>query len=202
LPLLEASASPRVIAILAGGKESEINLNDIEMNIDFNSMKAASLGTTLTTLALEEFAKTHPKITYIHKYPGFVDTGALSKILNSVRGPLAILTKIVDLLLVPIANFFSMSQEEAGERGLFLATSARYPPGQPDAPGVPLPEGVDIAESSIITDGKRNGVYVLGETDDTAPATPAILKYRADGSSVIVRDETIKVWGRALERSS
>lgn len=187
---------------MAGGKESEIDLNNLEMKTDFNSIKAASLGATMTTLAFEELAKTHPKITYIHKYPGFVHTGAVSKILNSVGGPLSILARIVDFLILPVINLFAISQEEAGERGLFLATSARYPPSQSDAPGVALPEGVEIAESSIITDGKRNGVYTLGEADDTAPATPAMLKYREDGSGKIVWEETIKVWDRALERSA
>ena len=172
------------------------------MKTNFNSIKAAVLGTTLTTLAFEELAKTHPKISFIHKYPGFVDTGGLAKILDSVPGVLAIPAQLAKWLLVPIANLFSTSQEEAGERGLFLATSARYPPSKPDAPGVSLPEGVEVAESTIVTDGKRNGVYTLEANDDVSPAVPAILRYRADGSGKIAWQKTLTVWDRALERTA
>jgi NAD(P)-dependent dehydrogenase (short-subunit alcohol dehydrogenase family) len=67
LPLLSESPSPRVISILAGGKESAIDLNDLEVHNDFSMVKAAANGTTQTTLAFEELAKTHPSISFIRK---------------------------------------------------------------------------------------------------------------------------------------
>jgi hypothetical protein len=203
LPLLDASASPRVIAILAGGKEGELDLHDLECKVNFSAIKAAGVGATQITLAFEELAKTHPKITFIHKYPGFVNTGALDKILDSVPGFLAIPAQLAKWLLVPILNVFAATTKEvAGERGLFLATSARYPPTEPEAPGVPLPSGVEVAKSTIVTDGHGNGVYTLDENDDPTPDSSVMPGYRADGTGKIVWQETLNVWDRAIGRSA
>jgi len=70
LPLLNASPSPRVVSILAGGKETEVDLDDLEFRNNFNGFKAAGNGATQTSLAFEELAKNNPNITFIHKFPG------------------------------------------------------------------------------------------------------------------------------------
>src|SRR4051812_35988214 len=64
LPLLNASPSPRVISILAGGKESVLNFDDLEFRNNFDGFKAAANGATQTTLAFEELAKTNSNITF------------------------------------------------------------------------------------------------------------------------------------------
>lgn len=202
MPLLDASDSPRVIAILAGGKEREIDLDDLECKVNFSGIKAAGSGATQTTLAFEELAKSHPKIAFVHKYPGFVKTGAADKILDSARGLWAIPAQFVKWFLLPIASLFATSTDESGERGLFLATSSRFPPSQPDAPGVALPEGVEVAKSTIITDGKGNGVYTVGEDDEVASDSPVMLGYRKDGTGKTVWEKTLAVWDRAIGRSS
>lgn len=201
LPLLHASAAPRVIAILAGGKETPIDLNDLECKKDFNGIKAAGVGTTQTTLAFEELAKTNPRITFIHKYPGFVATPSVNRILDSVPGVLAIPAQLAKWLLVPIMSLFATSKEVAGERALFLATSARYPPAQPGVPGVALPTGVEVAKSTIVTDGRGNGVYTLDALDDETPDAPVMPGYRKEGIGKIVWERTQTVWDRAIGRS-
>lgn len=65
LPLLAASSSPRVISILAGGQESSLDLDDLEVKNNFNTFKAAANGTTQTTLAFEELAKSYPGVTFM-----------------------------------------------------------------------------------------------------------------------------------------
>ena len=69
--------------------------------------------------------------------------------------------------------------------GVFIATSARYPPAQPKARvvGVALPTGVEVATSSVVTDGKGNGVYLLNEKDESSSGAPVMVGYRLDGSS-------------------
>jgi hypothetical protein len=201
LPFLDASASPRVIAILAGGKEREIDINDLELKNDFDGIKAYGVGATQTTLTFEELAKSHPKITFIHKNPGFVATGAANKILKTVPGILAIPATLAIWLLVPVLNLLATSKEVAGERGLFLASSARYPPAQPDAPGVALPPGVEVAKSTIVTGGKGNGVYTLDENDNATPDSSVMPGYREGGIGKTVWEETQAVWDRAIRRS-
>ncbi|EHK99988.1 hypothetical protein M7I_4071 [Glarea lozoyensis 74030] len=122
------SSNPRVISILAGGQESPIDLTDLEMRKDFSMMKAAKNGTTQTTLAFEELAKQNPTISFIHKYPGFVNTGVVARLMDTTAGVLWVPAQLFKYTILPLINvFLSMSVEEAGERGLFLATSAMFP---------------------------------------------------------------------------
>jgi len=204
LPLLTESPSPRVISILAGGKEKAIDINDLEVKNDFTFAKAAVNGTTQTTLAFEELAKSYLSITFIHKYPGFVNTGVIARFLGTVTGVLAIPATIAKWAVLPIVNWFSFTIDEAGERGLFLATSARYPPSKPKTEfvGVELPQEVEVASSSVIKDGVGNGVYRLGATDDSEPDGDVLPGYRLDDVGKIVWEETQAVWDRALGRSA
>jgi hypothetical protein len=57
---------------------------------------------------------------------GFVDTGVIERFLNTVTGVMAIPATIAKWTVLPILNLFSTTVDEAGERGLFIATSARY----------------------------------------------------------------------------
>ena len=204
LPLLSQSPAPRVISILAGGKESPIDLTDLEVHNDFTFSKAAANGTTQTTLAFEELAKSYPSITFIHKYPGFVNTGVIGRFLDSVTGLLFLPATIAKYAVLPLVNFFSMTVDEAGERGLFLSTSARYPPSKSTTgfTGVQLPQGVQVAESSDVKDGVGNGVYRLGPTDDPAPEGDVLPGYRLDGAGKTVWETTMAVWERAIARSA
>ncbi|KAB8299750.1 hypothetical protein EYC80_000003 [Monilinia laxa] len=127
LPLLKTAPNPRVISILGGGQEKAIDLNDLEVKQYFSMIKAAGSGMTQTTLAFEELAKSNPQISFIHKYPGFVDTGVVVRLMSSTKGIYAIPATFFRWIVLPVLNLFAASVEEAGERGLFLATSARYP---------------------------------------------------------------------------
>jgi hypothetical protein len=204
LPLLTESPLPRVISILAGGKEKAIDINDLEVRNDFNFAKAAANGTTQTTLAFEELAKSYPSVTFIHKYPGFVNTGVIGRFLGTVTGVLAIPATIAKWAVMPIVNWFSFTIDEAGERGLFLATSARYPPSKPKTEfvGVELPQGVEVANSSVNKDGLGDGVYRLGAVDDSEPDGNVLPAYRLDDVGKTVWEETEAVWDRAISRSA
>lgn len=203
LPLLKNSPLPRVISILAGGQESAIDINDLEVKNDFTFIKAAENGTTQTTLALEELAKSNPTITFIHKYPGFVNSGVLDRLLASASGLYAIPAAVGRWCILPIVNLFSMTVDEAGERVLFLATSSRYPSSTTTGTaGVELPTGLQVAEASVTKDGVGNGVYRLGPNDESAKESPVLPRYRQDGVDKLVWEETRAVWERALARST
>jgi len=203
LPLLNNADHSRVVSILAGGQEVTLNFEDLEFRNNFNGFKAAGNGATQTTLAFEELAKTNPNITWIHKYPGLVSTGLFEKLFGTAKGIWAAPATLAKWVLVPILNLFSTSPDVVGERGLFVATSARYPPANPksNVVGVALPAGVEVAESSVVTDGKGNGVYLLDEKDESGPGAPVLVGYRADGSSKRVWEDTQAVWDHALGRS-
>jgi len=203
LPLLNASQTPRIVGILAGGLEVEIDFNDLEFKNNFDGFKAAANGSTQHTLAFEELAKSNPNVTFIHKYPGFVATGVVDKLLGTATGIWTIPATFARWVLVPIIQLFSTDVNVAGERGLFVSTSSRYPPAQPKTEfvGVALPKGVEVAKASIVTDGKGNGVYLLNEIDESAPDAPVMPGYRQEGKGKLVWESTMGVWERALERA-
>ncbi|KAH6684112.1 hypothetical protein B0J14DRAFT_4716 [Halenospora varia] len=203
LPLLSLSPNPRVISILAGGKEKPIDLTDLELRSNFSQLKAMSHGTTMMTLAFEELAKEWRGVVFVHKYPGFVDTGAVARFLSSVRGVWGVPAFLARVLLLPGINLFSTSIEQAGERVLFLMTSARYPPAKAkgEYAGVEMPVGLEVARSSVVDDnGVGNGVYRLGATDESAEEAEILVKYRKEGAGKLVWEHTEKVWERALAR--
>ncbi|RAL62318.1 hypothetical protein DID88_004884 [Monilinia fructigena] len=204
LPLLKTAPNPRVISILAGGQEKAIDLNDLEVKQGFSMIKAAGSGTTQTTLAFEELAKLNPQISFIHKYPGFVDTGVVGRLMSSTKGIYAIPATFFRWIALPVLNIFAASVDEAGERGLFLATSGRYPSARPREggnSGVELPAGVEIARSSVIGEnGGSNGVYRLRADDESVPDGDILSGYRKDNGGKVVWESTVGVWERALER--
>lgn len=120
----------------------------------------------------------------------------IGRFLSTVTGPLAIPAILAKWTILPFLNWFSTTVDEAGERGLFLATSARYPPSKPktDCVGVELPSGVEVANSSVIKDGVGNGVYRLSAVDDSAPDGDVLPGYRLDNVGKTVWEETQAVW--------
>ena len=142
-------------------------------------------------------------VTFIHKYPGFVATGGIDNLMTTASGIWTIPATVARWVLVPLLQLFSTHVDVAGERGLFIATSARYPPAQPktDYVGAALPKGVEVAKSSVVMDGKGNGVYLLDENDESTPEAPVMPGYREKGKDNAVWESTIGVWERALERA-
>jgi len=203
IPLLLESPNPRVVSILAGGQETAIDINDLEVRNDFTFMKAAANGTTQTTLAFEELAKSYPSISFIHKYPGFVNTGVIARLLATAPGLFYYPAQLARWVVLPFINLISTSVDEAGERGLFLVTSARFPPAKPktEFAGVEV-QGVPVAASSVVKDGKGNGVYRLNADDESAAESPVLPGYRLDDVGKTVWEETQAAWDRALERSA
>ena len=132
-----------------------------------------------------------------------MNTGVIGRFLGTVTGVLAIPATIAKWTVLPIVNWFSSTINEAGERGLFLATSARYPPSKPKTEfvGVELPQGVEVANSSVIKDGAGNGVYRLGAVDDSEPDGDVLPGYRLENVGKTVWEETQAVWDRAIGRS-
>jgi hypothetical protein len=173
------------------------------MKTNFNAITAVGVGATQTTLAFEELAKSNPNIAFIHKFPGFVGTTNIDRMLGSTKGLLAIPATIAIWLLLPVLKLFSTSPDVAGERGLFIATSSRYPPAQSktSAAGVALSEGVEVARSTVMTEGSGNGVYTLDENDEPAPDALVMPDYRLDGTGKTVWEKTQAVWDRAISRA-
>jgi hypothetical protein len=199
LPLLTASPLARVVSILAGGKEKAIDLDDLE---GLNSSSMSGGAATRTTLAFEELANKYPSISFVHFYPGLVNTGQLYRTMQTASGYWAWPAWLACWTVVPLIYTFSRTPEEVGERVLYVATSARYPPADSNGKdvGMALSAGVKQAKSSVETDGKGSGVYRLNADGESAPESPILLKYREEGAPRRVWEHSQTRWKIAVAK--
>lgn len=126
LPLLAKSESPRVVSVLGGGLEraTTIDLDDLDLKKpgNFGLIKAQTQYGAMKTITLEKLANENPSVTFIHSWPGWVNTGNVRRGLN----PNSIMAWFVWLTLEPLIFLFSVSDEESGQRHLFQSTSAAF----------------------------------------------------------------------------
>ncbi|KAF2151230.1 putative short-chain dehydrogenases/reductase [Myriangium duriaei CBS 260.36] len=160
LPLVSNAPSlRRVVSVFIGGLEGpKIDMDDFQgwhMKLMANRGHAASI----TTLTLEGHHKTYPQVSFVHNFPGVVRSGI-------ARG-----TGLIFAAFSAFGRLFGrlifMDTQEAGDRHLFLATSARYSASRDDtAAGVPLGDHVDLARG---TDGvPGSGVYSIDANGESA----------------------------------
>ncbi|MCJ1398419.1 hypothetical protein MMC11_001617 [Xylographa trunciseda] len=204
LPLLNASISPRVISILAGGKEGAIDLTNLELLKKHSPVAPYAVPATQMLFAFEELAKTNPSISFAHVYPGVVNTGQLYRFMQTATGLWALPAWLAQWTIVPVLYLFSQTPDGIGEMMLFIATSARYPPAEVKGEGfmVAMPKGVQVAKSSDERGGKGNGVYRLDHHGESAPDTPVLAGYREQNAGKTIWESTEGVWRRALKKAT
>ncbi|PGH28082.1 hypothetical protein AJ80_00339 [Polytolypa hystricis UAMH7299] len=125
LPLLSEAEAPRVVSVLGGGLErATIDLDDLDLKKpgNFGGVKAQMQYVAMNTTTLEKLANDNPNVTFIHSWPGSVNTG------NVRRGsdPNSMWAWFVWLILEPLIGLLAFSDEESGQRHLFQSTSAAF----------------------------------------------------------------------------
>jgi hypothetical protein len=149
LPLIKhAPHLRRVVSVGGGTQEGPLDPTDLPaLLIPLPALRGHL--STLVTLGLEAVARNTPEVSFIHDYPGTVNTPLL-KHMSEVQ--------LSTLTFVPL--------EESGERHCYLATSARFPAQQGGADGVGLVEGDEVA---VGTEGERgSGMYSVGKECESA----------------------------------
>jgi hypothetical protein len=182
LPAIQkASSIRRVITVLAGTKEGALAVDDISGH-KVGITKARGHGASVLTLSSEELSRQYPEVSFIHNFPGSVDT-------NIIRPEDGIMMRSIGVgfRVVFMALNKYLPEEEVGERHAFFCLSGRYPPKQ-------LGEGVQGVPSDVIAtgaDGKSgSGFYSIDWDGESASdkVVQMLDKYRADGM-------VGKVWG-------
>ncbi|KAL8971789.1 MAG: hypothetical protein Q9197_003099 [Variospora fuerteventurae] len=175
---------------MAGGKENTINEDDLDLKRNYGVLACAQHGITMGSLAFEHLARQNPAVAFVHNYPGYVKTNIFQ---SGFSWPVASLYRYIIQTLI---YFFEIPFADVGDRQLFHATSARYPPlsasSKPEAQGAPLPQAVPVAEG---IDGKKgSGAYLATKDSDVAPSGTGKLMtdYRKRGVPE-------KVWKHTLE---
>lgn len=120
LPLLQqATALRRVVTAFAAGKEGPVSINDFQ-GWKVSALSARGHASSLVTISLEALANKAPDVTFIHNFPGPVK----SNLLRGGQGVAIFVLNIAFKAIAPMMTWYS--NQECGERHLFLLTSARY----------------------------------------------------------------------------
>lgn len=184
LPLLNAAASPRVVSILAGGKEGAMDEKDLELRQpgNYSFISASMHSATMLTLSYEHLARENPRISFVHAFPGWVATPVFS------RGSQGLTRLLMISIIQPLTNLLAMSADEAGARAVFYLTSDRYSVGENTVPLVPLTEGM---EKSPKTPG---GVFLSNEKSESVDNEKVLSDFRARGVDGQVWTHTMEVF--------
>ncbi|OBW65506.1 MAG: Uncharacterized protein AUREO_044210 [Aureobasidium pullulans] len=184
LPLINnATSLRRVISVFIATLEGEIQMDDFQgwhMKLMANRDHAASI----TTLSLESHHKDNPNVSFVHNFPGVIKSGI-------TRGTSGVVLTALKAVVRIFGSLFYMPAEEAGDRHVFLSTSARYSAGEKDeAAGVPLSVAPDLSIARG-TDGKlASGVYSNNASGESAgeKVEDALASLRSRGMTGKVMD--------------
>lgn len=168
LPTLEAAKSPRVVSVLAGGKEADIEEDNLDLQKEFSFSSSNAYPTSMTSLAFETLASEHPSISFLHVFPGLVATPLMKNSMGSIIGT------IVGFLTWPM----SISMSESGEWQTWLSTSADFP-AKDDS-----------------TDASAAGYYLLDYNGKDATNEALMEQLRAKGLPDIVWKHTLATFDR------
>jgi len=153
-------SGPRVVNILAAGLESGpkgLYLDDpgLIKPGHFNLRVVTRVGATYTTLILNRFAMNQKSsnVIYIHNHPGVVATDILQTSWSTA--PDASVSQrlgrwVMSSVTKPLVRAFALSPEDAGERCLFLMTSAAYGNGKGQ-----MPTREKVVEEAANVDGGK-----------------------------------------------
>lgn len=179
LPLLNnaEATSPRIVSVLAGGLEGPINESDLDLRNPNNwSFWSASVHSgTMGTLALEKLARENPRLSIVHWFPGSVSTPGLARAKRFGMSP-------------PNPT----SQDEAGQRAVFLATNDRYAVG---GGLVPVPKGLSAARRS------GGGIFLVDPQGESANNERLLAGLRQRGVHEVVWGFTEKVFAASTSNS-
>ncbi|KAK6000809.1 hypothetical protein QM012_003534 [Aureobasidium pullulans] len=186
LPLLEAAETQpgRVVSVLGGGFEGNINADDLELKHNYNIVSCAMHSVTMTSLAMEHLAASH-RASFVHVYPGLVGTNIYT---NSFPPPLA---AVYNYGMWPLMYPFSVNINESGQRQLFHATSDHYPANGLARSGDKAAVGSDESVGS--------GAYLMNWKGETFPAGEQMRSLRAQGMAHQVWEHTTNLLSRAVQ---
>ena len=185
LPLLQ-TASPklaRVVSVLAPGEETPLDLSNLDLKTDFSIPKAAGHAITMTSLIFEEMAQKTPSISFVHVYPGFVKTGFAKDQPAAIRA--------ASEFAATLLSWWTIGIEESGQRHLYVATSAAYPPKAGEKGGVEVSRG-GVAKGSAGVVG--SGAYLIGSDNEVRANEKVLRQLRSEGAGEKIWAHTMKTF--------
>ena len=182
---LQAAPAPRVVSVLAGGKEGVLWKEDLLLREagHYGVGIAGGAAASMNSLFFEELSTMEgwERCIFVHVFPGAVSTGLEIGGLGAVAGFL------LKWIARPIIYWIGYTQEEVGERVLFVGTSGRFRRLQKGVSG----EGSLVEKGSNGTVG--SGVYLVQANTGAVAPPKEMVKLREEGMAKVVYDHTLEV---------
>jgi hypothetical protein len=187
LPALQkASGLKRVVSVFAAGYEGPFSEKYWAEYVTRQPLKARGHLASLITMAHNVMAKKAPDVSFIHNYPGAVNT-TFGK---DAKGLMAVARTILTLVGPLFLKY--RSPDESSTLQLYGATSAAFPPASGSATGVPLGDHVPV---SVGTDGKPgSGSYNINANCEKV--SHSIEKHLAQAKADGVEE---RLWAHVLD---
>lgn len=174
LPLLSQTPQPKILGVLNGGNEKTMIDNDLGLEKNWSPLTVINHTTTMTSLAFDYLANDHKQATFMHVYPGWVQTDIFARLAASESSGILwrITLAAIRSAVAIIMTLFGISAKESGQRNAYCFMSDSFGPGS---------WRIDNASEKVISPG------VLG-------------RYREGGWPEKIWDYTVHVFERALSR--
>ena len=137
----------------------------------------------MTSLIFEEMALKVPSVSFVHAYPGFVKTGFAKDQPAAIR--------VANELATTILSWWAVGIEESGQRHLYAATSAAYPPKAGEKGGVEVSRG-KVAKGSAGVEG--SGAYLIGSDNEVRANENVLRELRSTGAGEKIWAHTMKTF--------
>lgn len=131
LPLLRQSRQPRVLTLLNGGKEKSMFDDDIGLEKHWSAEAVITHTTTMTSLAFEHLAKGDERITFLHVFPGLVNSGNFIRVnaAESAGVVWSVMLMVFCRMIAMVQLIFGTTPKECGERQAYHLTNDQFRPG-------------------------------------------------------------------------
>lgn len=184
----------RVVSVLdphvavRGGARGALDYADLSLRNSFSLARCGAHASLMGDFFLEGMAARHPRTSFVHAYPSGVATGVMREVPGG-RVLSAVLGTLLRPWLVPL--------RESGERHLFAATTASFPP-KGTAVATAVEDGDDGDDGVAVgSDGvKGSGCYWVNWNGEIFKANAKLDKIREEGAVEKVIEHTEEVFNR------
>jgi hypothetical protein len=169
--------SSRVISVLLTGRETLIDLQNLDLKTKYSTSACLAYATTMTTLSFHHLAKMNPELTYIHTNPGIVKTGVMRYLPWYMRA----VSHAGYAVLTP----WRMDIEESGERHLEMGFAERY---------TSAGERENAKGEKVQGIGGQKGSYALYNKGQAVEEMDVVVKMVDEGYGEAVWNHTLKIF--------
>lgn len=107
----------RCVFVFGSGLEGKVVTDDLDGR-NLSLLRNRDLMSSMTTLALDKLSQEGPEISWIHDFPGFVESG----IWDGMEGAYG---SVFRSIMSVLGRFWYMKPENCGQRQLFMATKCQ-----------------------------------------------------------------------------